>query len=82
MLPDCSRRIRQQAGALLDFSPPSTRMVSFLVEDYRYFRAVLLEKGLDPDRFGAEDVLLLETDKNGSLKQHETRAIALRRLQC
>lgn len=81
-LPPESRRVRIQAARLFDFRPPSPAVLEFLVEDFRLWRAVLLRRGLDPDRLTPEDALLLTEDKDGQLAQVERRNEAWRKLTC
>ena len=81
-LPVESRRFRIICPALFDLRPPSPDLLEFLVEDFRYWRALLLRRGLDPDRLTPEDALLLAEDKDGQLAQVERRNAAWRKLTC
>lgn len=52
---------------MFDRAPPSAADRALAVAEQRMFRAMALQHGLDPDAWPPEDILLLDTDKDGRL---------------
>lgn len=55
------------ALGIISNAPMPPVVVARAVAECRYYRAVLLQAGLDPDKFTPEDALLLATDTDGGL---------------